>query len=83
MTHQEIIDKLIGEIWPCGRSEVDRDRLENLKAYCELTELLLNRIHIVSHNSKSHEHSVKEIGEYAKKFLTGINLELKENGYGL
>jgi hypothetical protein len=69
MEHIEIVKKLIGPIDASGRSEVDYERLENLRALCRLTEQLIEEIHFASRNKISHEHSVKLIGQYAEKFL--------------
>lgn len=73
MTHTEIVNKLIGEISPIGKSEVDRERLENLKQLCEVVSNLIKDISFVANSNKhSHEHSVKEIVKYATNFLEEI-----------
>lgn len=70
MTNFEIVNKLIGDISPCGRSEVDAERLENLKAMCELVDELVISIHDITYIYRhSYEHSVKEIAEYATNFI--------------
>jgi hypothetical protein len=71
LTHSEILLKLIGNISPCGRSEIDNERMENLKTLCELVDILVSAIDSVAYENKdSHEHSVKEMASYAKNFLT-------------
>lgn len=59
MTNIEIIRKLIGPIHPIGKSEVDRERLENLHALGELIIWLLHDIdRIRLSNKDAYEHSV-------------------------
>lgn len=72
MTLYAITKKLIGPITPIGDSNVDRDRLENLKAMMHLVEGLLFDIGNVSAFANSHEASVKKAGETALKFLRDI-----------
>lgn len=79
MTNTEIIKKLIGNINPCGKSEVDAERLENLKAMCELVNDLVGEIDNVAYRNKdSYEASVKAMADYSKKFLTDT-LGISEN----
>lgn len=71
MTHLEIVKKLIGPISPVGKSEVDSERLENLKAFCSLVNEMVTEIDSVSYNyGHSHEHSVKVMANYAETFLS-------------
>ena len=42
MTVHEIVNKLIGNINPVGETNTDNDRFENLKAKCELVNLLIS-----------------------------------------
>ena len=71
MTNTEIVSKIIGNINPTGKSEVDVERLENLKVMCTLVDDLVTAIDAVSYNNKdSKEHSVKEMSDYANNFLT-------------
>lgn len=72
----DVVMKLVGPIDPAGDASIDPDRLENLKALCDLTELFLVDInHIAVHNSHSHEHSVKKAGDYASQFLRDVKDE--------
>ncbi len=75
MEIEDIVKKLIGEITPIGCSRRDEDRLKNLREYLTLIEILLAEVAYVSRYKDSHEHSVKEIGMTAYKFLE----ELKNN----
>lgn len=73
MTHLEIIEKLIGPINPTGRSEIDAERIANLKAYCDLCEIMVEKVRgIAIHNKDSHESSVQTIGKYADKFIENL-----------
>ena len=71
MTHIEIVKKLIGEISPAGATHIDEVRFKNLKEMCRLAELIILEIDDVSYRNKDRqEHSMKEMGEYAHRFLT-------------
>lgn len=71
MTHTEIVNKLIGNIHPAGDASKDDERLENLKAMCELVNNLITQIDNVSYKySDSYAYSEKRAGEYAHNFLT-------------
>ncbi len=66
----DVVNKLIGDIKPCGRSEVDGDRYNNLIAYCNLITELIEEVEIVAHQYRhSYEFSVKRAGEHAFNFL--------------
>jgi hypothetical protein len=70
MTHLEIVKKLIGDIRPIGKSEVDAERFENLKAMCKLADA----VGFDFRNDK--EGSIRKCSDYAQKFMTetmGIN----------
>ena len=78
MTNTDIVNKLIGNINPIGKTEIDKERLKNLKEMCELVNDLVTQIDTVSYNCKDRqEHSMKIAGEYAHNFLTNI-LGIKE-----
>jgi len=71
MTYFEIVNKLIGNIEPVGSTHIDEKRFENLKEMCHLVNCLVSQIDEVSYKNKDRqEHSMKEMGEYAYKFLT-------------
>jgi len=70
MTNYDIVKKIIGEIRPVGKSEVDSERLENLKAMCELSAEILEAIKDVACDFESDKQgSVKSCCDYAKKYL--------------
>lgn len=69
MSHYEIVSKLIGNIYPYGDTAIDEERFENLQKMCSLVANLINEIDYVSSFKNRHEHSMKEMGEYAHKFL--------------
>jgi len=71
MNYTEIVKKLVGNIQPAGASHTDKDRFENLKAMCELTNDLVAEIDRVAYENKDKaEHSIKEMAQYADNFLT-------------
>jgi hypothetical protein len=65
----DVVMRLNGPIEPVGDSSVDRTRLENLRALCDLTELLFDRIEAVAEATDDHLASVKVAKECAAKFL--------------
>ena len=70
-TYCQIVKKMIGNIYPSGRSEIDKERMKNLKEMCALIDELVSEIDSVAYeNEDSHKHSVKEMASYAKIFLT-------------
>ena len=77
MTLAEIVFKLTGRVNPIGKSEVDEERFENLKAMCELVDILVTKIDEVAYDNKDrYEASMKKAGLYAQNFMTntlGIN----------
>lgn len=71
MENIDVVKKLIGPIKPVGSTDIDTDRLENLKEMCHLANLLILEIDIISDEFKDRqEHSMKVASEYASKFLT-------------
>jgi hypothetical protein len=67
----DVVTKLIGNINPVGMSEVDSERLENLKVMTELVEKLITDIDNVDYRNKdSHEYSVKKAADFASDFLS-------------
>jgi hypothetical protein len=78
MDYTEIVKKLIGDIEPIGKTEVDEKRLENLKNMCNLVNDLVCAIdNVVFYNLDRVEHSMKIMGEYADSFLKN-DLGIKE-----
>lgn len=78
MTNTDVIKKLIGDIQPAGSTEVDDVRFENLKAMCKLVNELVYEIDSVAYaNKDKHQHSMREMGEYAYNFLSNT-LGIKE-----
>lgn len=67
----EIVNKLVGNINPIGKSEVDAERFENLKVMCELVDALVEQIDGASYRNKdAYEASVVRARDYAFNFLT-------------
>lgn len=73
MTNQQIIMKLIGDINPIGKTEVDEVRFENLSELCNTINQLLDLVYMVAVNNKdSYEYSRKRASDLAIKFLKEI-----------
>ena len=77
MALDEVVMKLVGKITPIGKSEVDEERLENLKMLCDLVDKLVTKIDEVGYDNKDrYEASMRRAGEFAYNFITktlGIN----------
>jgi cysteinyl-tRNA synthetase len=70
-----VVKKIIGDIKPLGCATIDPERMENMKLACSLVEKLLTDIDNVAYlNRNSQEYSVKQIADYAKKFLDKLGL---------
>jgi hypothetical protein len=70
MTHEEIVNKIIGNIDPVGETNTDNKRFANLQAQCELVQILIAQIeHVARYYTDSTAFSVKRAGNYADKFL--------------
>jgi hypothetical protein len=66
----EIVKKLVGNINPVGKSEVDADRLQNIIVICDLANKIIEDIGYVRNNNiDAYESSVVEIRDVANKFL--------------
>lgn len=70
-----VVKKIIGNIKPLGCASTDSERMESMKLACSLVEKLLTDIDDVAYlNRDSQEHSVRQIADYAQKFLDGLGL---------
>ena len=68
--YQEVVNRLIGNITPIGKAEVDEIRFDNLEAMCKLVNSLVQEIDRVHYDNKdSHEHSIKKASDYARNFI--------------
>jgi len=66
----DIVKKLVGNINPIGKTEIDEKRFENLKILCHLVNQLVIDIDNVSYeNRKAQEFSIKRASDYASNFL--------------
>jgi len=72
MTHEQIVQKLIGKIDPIGETNEDNRRYGNLEEMCTLVNKLLFQIHQVSKEKDNHQHSIKRAGQYAYQFLKEV-----------
>ncbi len=70
MTNTDVVKKLIGNIVPYGDTEIDENRMQNMKEMCVLVNDLLQEIKDVYRTFKnSPRASEKEIAECAKNWL--------------
>lgn len=69
----DLVMSLNGPVDPVGDSGVDRARLENLKALCNLAGSLMNRIESVSETPGEHMASIKAARDAAAVFLRSIH----------
>lgn len=76
MTHFDIVNKLIGSIHPYGATHIDDERFKNLKTMCTLMDELLCEIKDVSKYKTRQEYSMREMGEYADKWLNEVKTEI-------
>ena len=78
LSKQEVLIKLVGPITPCGDSNIDKIRLENLEELIEITENSITNIISVARYYQSYEYSVAVIGNRANKFITELKDMLNE-----
>ena len=76
MTNTDVLIKLLGKTQTYGDSNIDRERLENLKAMCELVGDLIEEIKDVAKEKDRYENSIKAMGQYAYKFLSELETEV-------
>lgn len=75
MTNYDVVKKLIGDIRPLGDASRDGQRLENLKAMCELMDKIHSAIDAVAYDFKDDKQgSVVACCEYANKFLDKLGI---------
>lgn len=68
---RELIRELIGPIYPSGDSGLDKERLDNLKIYGELVNLMVKDIDDIAWNYKDfQEKSIKDIVKEANNILS-------------
>jgi enoyl-[acyl-carrier-protein] reductase (NADH) len=69
-TIYSVVRKLVGPIRPTGMAHEDPQRLENLKAMCEVVEALVGDLDTIVHDFQfDHQSSVKKIVDQARKSL--------------
>lgn len=72
MTYNEIVQKLIGDIHPCGQNHIDEKRFENLEHTIALAENLIQRIALIAPCKDLPEHSMSKAGKLAQEFIDGL-----------
>lgn len=76
MEIHDVVKKLIGKIEPIGETQEDERRFNNLKDMCDLVNKLVSDIDDVAFGNKNrHEHSMKNAGLYASKFLDDLGIK--------
>jgi hypothetical protein len=70
----EVVAKLVGPIMPVGDSNIDMQRLENLKEMTFLVDKLVSDIDAVIPNKDRIEWSMKQAGEFADRFLNDLGI---------
>lgn len=68
----EVVERLNGSVVPVGSSHVDEKRLHNLKNRCALVGSLVNSLIEVAEYRNYQQHSMRECGKEAFKFLTEV-----------
>lgn len=80
MNYTEIVKKLIGKIEPIGKTEVDAERLNNLRKTSELISELMIDIHdIVRIYHNCPEKSIKDSVEFSRRFMRNIISNFKDD----
>jgi len=75
MTNYDVVKKLIGDIRPVGDASIDPQRLENLKAMCELMTEIHCAIDAVAYDFKyDKQGSVVTICSFANKYIEGLGI---------
>lgn len=76
MTNFDVVNKLIGEIRPVGDAAIDPQRLENLKAMCELMDEIHSAIDAVAYDFNGDKRgSVVTCCKYANDFLDKLGIK--------
>lgn len=75
MTNYDVIKKLIGKIRPVGDASIDPQRLENLKAMCELHAEIHKAIDDVAYDFKyDKQGTVKTCCDFANKYIDSLGI---------
>ena len=70
--------RIIGEVEPVGSSHIDEDRKHNLYKLCSTIDCLLDEImDLVPYKNRT-EYSMKEIGEYASRWLAEKSIWIRD-----
>ena len=72
MDVEDVVLKLVGPVCSVGDSNVDRERLANLKTLTELVDRLLYTISEASRSANNHQDSMRAIGKHAQEFLESV-----------
>jgi len=72
----DIVKRLTGPIVPIGDSDIDRERLKNLREIINLTDALLSEIDAIAIANKTRlEDSMNIAGKICDHFLTQLGIE--------
>lgn len=75
----ELTEKLIGKIEPIASSEYDTICAENIKAYENVVDGMIDRLIYISRESSSPYDSQARVGKEAKRILQSIRDEINES----
>jgi hypothetical protein len=76
MEYYDVVTKLIGNINPIGKTEVDEVRLKNLKEMTQMLDTLLGDVMDVARFNKDRpEYSMNQCGKHAHSFLCSIGIK--------
>lgn len=79
MTIKEILNKLIGSIFPIGETNTDDKRYKNLEKYCDLlNEMSFELMDVVRYNKDHYEGSRIKAGEKSFKVLKMLKEDLED-----
>ena len=74
----EVVEELIGPVYPFGETREDESRLENLKKMTFLIDKLMFKVSRAATSKDRIEYSMKKIGEVASEFLKDIRDSIDE-----
>lgn len=74
----DIVMKIIGEIEPIGKSEIDNARFDNLLCLENTLDILLDEIRFIKEKKPNYEYSVKKVQWQADLWLEEKKLWLEE-----
>lgn len=74
----QVVDRLVGPIQPAGCTNLDEQRMENLKAMIVLGNHIFQELRGVAECKGSQAHSIAAAGSVASTFLNELKNYLEE-----